>query len=119
MECIGCDRKFTTWGGMVIHLESGRCDSGLDMVDLNETAAMCYQWKKFMEQNYRDDLRECVPLHKKHHPNKIYPFKCPTCENTFSRLSGLFMHVASPSCGEDMSRGAMAKLMKWMENRHG
>ncbi|KAF2658867.1 hypothetical protein K491DRAFT_236150 [Lophiostoma macrostomum CBS 122681] len=38
-ECLACYRKFKTYSGMIVHLESGVCDSGIDILDLNETAA--------------------------------------------------------------------------------
>ncbi|KAF2258285.1 hypothetical protein CC78DRAFT_587331 [Lojkania enalia] len=42
-EFLGCDRRFTAYGGMISHLEPGTCDSGLDGIDINEAAAICYQ----------------------------------------------------------------------------
>jgi hypothetical protein len=34
-------------------------------------------------------------------------------------LSSLFMHVESPACGQGLEEGAIGKLKKWLENRHG
>ncbi|OCK73621.1 hypothetical protein K432DRAFT_277697, partial [Lepidopterella palustris CBS 459.81] len=48
VEYYGCTRSFTTYAGMIIHLESGTCASGIDILDLNKSAAMCYQWQKFL-----------------------------------------------------------------------
>jgi hypothetical protein len=103
---------------MIIHLESGSCDSGIDIFDLNESAAMCYQWSQYIEEEFRDDMLECRDLEEEYN-DKIYPYSCPSCETVFSKLSGLFQHVASKSCEQRLNNGAIAKLVKWLENRHG
>ncbi len=103
---------------MIIHLESGSCDSGFDIVDLNESAAECYQWRQYIDEEYRDDMLNCCDLEYEY-GETVYPFKCPTCNTIFSKLSGLFQHVASQACEQSLKSGAIAKLVKWLENRHG
>jgi hypothetical protein len=48
--CLGvnCDRSFTTYGGMILHLEANTCPSQIDIVDLGYSAAKCFQWSKFI-----------------------------------------------------------------------
>lgn len=41
---------------MIIHLEAGTCDSEIDIIDLNESAAMCFQWKAYLDEDYRGEL---------------------------------------------------------------
>ena len=41
---------------MIIHLESGACDSEIDLIDLNESAAKCFQWKAYLVEEYRERL---------------------------------------------------------------
>jgi hypothetical protein len=41
---------------MIIHLESGACHSEIDIFDLNESAAMCFQWKGYIDEEYREEL---------------------------------------------------------------
>jgi hypothetical protein len=102
---------------MMIHLESGTCESGIDILDLNKSAAMCYQWRKFLDEEYRDDMLSCDDL-KEEHYGTVYPFRCPECDATFSKLSGLFQHVCSKSCEQRLNGGPIAKLVKWLSNRH-
>lgn len=108
---------FTTYAGMIIHLESGTCDCGIDRIDLNESAAMCYQWRHFLDREYRDEMLEGRNIYLKY-SDTIYPFKCPTCETIFSKLSGLFQHISSQTCEQRLSDGAIGKLVKWLKRRH-
>ncbi|EMD65832.1 hypothetical protein COCSADRAFT_86158, partial [Bipolaris sorokiniana ND90Pr] len=117
IECYGCTRSFTTYSGMIIHLESGTCTSGIDTLDLNESAAMCYQWKKFLDEEYRDDILSCYDFEEEYF-SAVYLFRCPECDTTFSKLSGLFQHVSSGSCEQKLNGGPIAKLVKWLSNRH-
>jgi hypothetical protein len=48
----------------------------------------------------------------------VYPFRCPECDASFTKLSGLFQHVYSNTCNQNLYEGKMAKLTKWLENRH-
>ncbi|KAF2022484.1 hypothetical protein EK21DRAFT_83284, partial [Setomelanomma holmii] len=101
IRCYGCSDKFTTYSGMILHLESGTCDSEIDIYDLNESAAMCYQWKAYLDGD-----------------EPVFPFRCPECEVGFTKLSGLFQHVYSKACNQDLYAGKMAKLTNWLKKRH-
>ncbi|KAJ6280849.1 hypothetical protein J3E71DRAFT_392137 [Bipolaris maydis] len=105
VECYGCTRSFTTYSGMIIHLESGTCTSGINILDLNKSAPMCYQWQKFLDEEYQYD-------------GAVYLFRSPECDTTFPKLSGLFQHVGSGSCEQRLNGGPIAKLVKWLLNRH-
>lgn len=102
---------------MIIHLESGTCASGIDILDLNKSAAMCYQWRKFLAEEYRNDMLSCCDLEEEYY-YKVYPFMCPECDTSFSKLSGLFQHAGSGSCEQRLNSGPIAKLVKWLSNRH-
>lgn len=117
VACYACPNKFSTYSGMIIHLESGTCASEIDLLDLNESAAMCYQWRQFINEDYRDDMLRCCSFEDEYY-DQVYPFECPTCGNVFKRLSGLFQHISSPSCEQTLEGGAIAKLRKWLEKRH-
>lgn len=116
IECWGCERMFSTFSGMIIHLERGSCPSGINAKDLNKSAAMCYQWSHFIYDQYRicllsrehDDSCSCTP----------YPFKCPDCDTGFPHLSALFQHVGTRSCDQELDEGAIGKLVHWLKNRH-
>lgn len=102
---------------MMIHLESGACPSGIDIVDLNESAAMCFQWKAYLDEDYRDELLHRVDLQSEYR-DQVYPFKCPECDICVTKLSGLLQHVYSDACSQNLYEGKIAKLTKWLENRH-
>jgi uncharacterized C2H2 Zn-finger protein len=102
---------------MIIHLESGACDSEIDMIDLNESAAMCFQWKAYLVEEYRDKLLSCRDLSYEY-SETVYPFKCPECDTVFTRLSGLFQHAYSKACSQDLNKGKIGKLVRWLEVQH-
>jgi hypothetical protein len=102
---------------MILHLESGVCGSGIDIYDLNESAAMCYQWKAYLDGGNRDELLQRTdPRSKDSEP--VYLFKCPERDAEFTKLSGLFQHAYSKACNQDLYKGKIAKLIKWLEKRH-
>ncbi|KAF2252188.1 hypothetical protein BU26DRAFT_421026, partial [Trematosphaeria pertusa] len=117
-ECLGCDRKFKTYGGMIIHLEYGTCDSGVDHLDLNATAAECRMWSHFIDEDYREDMLDSNDL-QDIYSDKVYPYKCPTCDAAMPKLSSLFQHVESPACGQTLNEGAIGRLRRFLYSRYG
>jgi hypothetical protein len=102
---------------MIIHLESGACESGIDIFDLNESAAMSFQWKAYLDEEYRDELLNRYDLESEH-SGVVYPFRCPGCDTGFTKLSGLFQHVYSKACNQGLYGGKMGKLVRWLQVRH-
>ncbi len=102
---------------MIIHLESGACESEINITDLNESAAMCFQWKVFLDEEFRDRLLNRRDL-KSDYDDTVYPFRCPECDTVFTKLSGLLQHVCSKACNEGLHKGKMGKLVRWLEVRH-
>lgn len=100
---------------MIIHLESGSCESGICAVDLNRWAAECYQWSSYIDSGYRDDLLDDVDVQFEYGYGVAYPFYCPTCNKEFAQLSALFQHVSTSSCEEDLHSHIMGKLCWWLE----
>ncbi|KAF1834726.1 hypothetical protein BDW02DRAFT_630228 [Decorospora gaudefroyi] len=116
-ECLACNRHFTTYGGMIIHLESGACSSQTDELELATAAARCYQWAKYFEsKNDREALIWGYDvLHDKRQQwGQVMFFRCPTCDHNFPKLSSLFMHVESPACNQQLDEGAIGKLQKYL-----
>ncbi|KAL2859090.1 hypothetical protein BJX68DRAFT_145900 [Aspergillus pseudodeflectus] len=76
--CYGynCDRMFKSFSGMLIHLESGNCDSGATKHDIGEIARDFYDSSEYMDMNDDDT-----------------PYFCPSCESFFGKLSALYQHV--------------------------
>jgi hypothetical protein len=102
---------------MMIHLESGACDSEIDMIDLNESAAKRFQWKAYLVEEYRETLLGCRdPSYE--YSETVYPFKCPECETVSTRLSGLFQHAYSKACNQNLNNGKIGKLVRWLEAQH-
>ena len=102
---------------MIIHLESGACPSGINYIDLNESAAMCYQWKAYLDEDYRADLLHRRDLESEYY-EAVSPFECPGCDSYFTKLSALFQHVCNKACNQDLHSGTMMKLVRWLEVRH-
>ncbi|KAF2397911.1 hypothetical protein EJ06DRAFT_498281 [Trichodelitschia bisporula] len=101
---------FTTYFGMMVHLESG-CN-GVDIYHLNHTAAECYQWRHYMDSDSRDLILE------QDYVAHLYPFNCPECVRSFSKLSALFMYVWSYACDQEEDEGAIGKLKHFLWLRH-
>ena len=117
VECHRCYQKFKTYPAMIIHLESGACESGIDIIDLNESAAKCYQWKAYLAEEYREELLHRCDLSIEYGIS-VYPFKCPECDTVFTKLSGLFQHVYSKACDQSLHSGKIGKLVRWLEVEH-
>ncbi|KAF2031135.1 hypothetical protein EK21DRAFT_99895 [Setomelanomma holmii] len=122
VHCLGCVRKFSAYGGMIIHLESGACKSQMVESDLSQSAALCFQWKKFSinpvdRQVAIDNESFFEYLREKHGPAVCF-YKCPSCDQRFPKLSSLFMHIESPACSQTLGDGAIGKLRAWLINRH-
>lgn len=101
----------------MIHLESGACSSGIDIIDLNETAADCNQWGQYIDRDYRDNMSNRINL-KHRYSGKVYPYKCPCCRVVFPKLSSLFQHVESPSCNQTLDNGVIKFLKKYLRNKY-
>jgi hypothetical protein len=102
---------------MIIHLESGTCESEIDILDLNQSAAQCFQWKAYLDEKFRSELLNRRDL-RSDYDETVYPFHCPECDTVFTKLSGLFQHVYSKACKQDLYEGKVAKLVRWLEVQH-
>jgi len=102
---------------MIIHLEAGTCPSGINLRALNQSAAQCFQWRHFVDGRFREDMIDCLDLEAEW-TEKPYPFICPGCGLTSSKLSGLFQHVESRACPQELDYGPIKKLVYWLKVRH-
>ena len=73
-------------------------------------------WNHFIDEEYHDDLFNEYDLEDLY-VERVYPFKCPTCQRIFSKLSSLFQHVESPSCEQALNRGAIRRLRRILRSR--
>ncbi|KAF3042932.1 hypothetical protein E8E12_007432 [Didymella heteroderae] len=111
-ECLKCYRSFKTYGGMIIHLESGCC-SGVDRDSLNALAAQCNRSREFILSEYEENL---LDGDLEYYHGKVNPFFCPTCDTEVPRLSSLFQHVESRACSQTLEDGVMGTLRRFLAN---
>jgi len=98
---------------MIGHLEKGTCHLNINAQDLNSFAASCKQGRVLVNDNYYDDMINFEEI-----PTGENPFRCPTCKTPLPNLSGLFQHVHhSAICGQDLNRGTIGKLVRWLERQ--
>ncbi|CAG9990714.1 unnamed protein product [Clonostachys byssicola] len=84
--CRGCERDFVTHFAMTLHLEEGTCSSGVDQGRVTELAFQCR-----LSQYYASSKGG-------------FDFECPSCTVPFSYMSGLFQHVQSEACDEELDK---------------
>ncbi|EXJ74051.1 uncharacterized protein A1O5_02345, partial [Cladophialophora psammophila CBS 110553] len=84
IQCLGCFRQFSEFSAMIIHLESGNCESGLNRDDIDS-----WIFDSFVTSPYVSRWTD------------YYRYKCPECESDFVFLSALCQHVASNACDQD------------------
>jgi hypothetical protein len=79
---------------MMIHLESGTCECGIDREELDGIAHNCY-WSAHYTKLCDD----------------YYMYKCPDCQNGVRFLSALFQHIESDACNQEMDATSIAALV--------
>ena len=86
---------------MLIHLESGNCESGATEDELDNMARECYQSRKYINDGHEDGE---------------WLYRCPSCEVEFSKLSALYQHAEDvPPCSYPINgHGCLAKLERFI-----
>lgn len=84
---------------MMIHLESGTCESGVQQHDIDTWAFECSQRHHYTNA-WNDD-------HK---------YRCPECNSDMPKVSAMFQHVESPACGADY-QGSLGKLNRFIASQ--
>ncbi|RDH32361.1 hypothetical protein BDQ94DRAFT_159994 [Aspergillus welwitschiae] len=102
LECYGCYHNFKSFSGMLIHLESGACSSGVTEDTVDDLAKECYQSRRYTVET-----------------DGGWRYECPECEKEFTKLSALYQHVEDvPSCSHLANGdGCLAKLERFMASR--
>jgi hypothetical protein len=91
IRCPRCPATFATTHGVILHLESGNCVSGNNILTVNLAAARCGFWRNFFDIDARSmAMNRQFIFHLDY-----YPFFCPGCGKGVTRLSALFNHVWS------------------------
>ncbi|KAI9645340.1 hypothetical protein NHQ30_006076 [Ciborinia camelliae] len=129
IKCPFCSTQYPTASALIIHLESGRCPSGMNRERINAeirrldrnhvitTRQIEYPSSPSTsiatERSWNGYCYECplcssefntlpslnAHLRSPFHEQKIYRCPGPKCGREFKLLSGLVMHVESESCG--------------------
>lgn len=86
---------------MLIHLESGKCASGVTEDELDNMACECYQNRKYINDGLEDGG---------------WLYRCPSCEGEFSKLSALYQHAEDvPPCSYLINgHSCLAKLERFI-----
>ncbi|KAF4963239.1 hypothetical protein FSARC_8737 [Fusarium sarcochroum] len=90
IDCIGCLKRFGTYSEMMMHLESGTCDSRLNASNVADVVAA-----------YHQDLGDKFPGLRMN-------FECPTCHKKVKKMSDLFRHFERRFCA----------LRNWKDETH-
>lgn len=114
IECYGCYKTFKLFYAMILHIESDGCSSDMGTLDLNESAARCSQWKAFIDPDFHDEMLGRCDLAAAYSA-PVCPFFCSRCETDFAKLSALFQHVSSSTCPQELNKGKIGKLVRWLE----
>lgn len=82
---------------MMIHLESGTCDAGVDQDDIDGWALECYTCDEYIN-DWDDEFR----------------FRCPTCQYSLPKVSSLFQHTETQACDASYT-GAIKELQQYVK----
>jgi DNA-directed RNA polymerase subunit RPC12/RpoP len=106
-ECLMCDQKFKTYGGMIIYLESGCC-SYVDRIELNQLAVKYPRWSEFVDEDYYSEMLQGQDIDAMY--GRVELYFCPDCGAWLYKLSSLFQHVESQACSQTLYDGAIGDL---------
>jgi hypothetical protein len=74
---------------------------------MNGLAAACSTWPDFIVGEYQDDMYYRRTLAQ---DDTIIPYKCPSCDAKLRKLSSIFEHVESDSCGQELDDPIIRRL---------
>lgn len=117
VECYSCDRKFEAFSDMILHLETGSCQSDLTSQGLNRIVVRCYKARNYINGKFRTDMQDGEDL-RALYADTVMPFPCPKCNRGFRALSGLLQHSSSQKCSQTLDSGAIRKLVNWLNKKN-
>lgn len=90
---------------MVLHLETGACESGVDREEVQQLAFDCWDLDGYICDDDDD-------------PN--YDFVCATCDVPYRFISGMLQHAESEACEETLAKNSpLGKFLKLLRKRVG
>ncbi|OSS44732.1 hypothetical protein B5807_10693 [Epicoccum nigrum] len=107
-ECLRCNRSFSTYSGMILHLESGVC-SYVNHKTLNQLAAKYYSCSEYMFRESQHAMRTGVTP-----SNYEYHYFCPTCKVPTTKLSSLLQHIESETCEQTFADGVIDCMLDYI-----
>ena len=99
VECFGCYEQFATRSGMLMHLESGACDSRVELHQIDEWA-----FRGRDSYTYTNAWKD------------YYKYRCPTCDVGFRVVSALIQHIEEQDCGQRIT-GSVRKMLDYLERK--
>jgi len=97
IQCPFCKEDFTTASGVTIHLESGRCSSGLDRAKINDIVRQLDRRNIITRPMLTMPGYDHVKTFATERAWNGYSYQCYLCTRQFSTLGGLNNHIKSPA----------------------
>ena len=98
-ECFGCYEQFATQSGMLMHLESGACESRTELHDIDDWA-----FRGSESYEYTNGWGD------------YYKYRCPTCDDDFRVVSALIQHIEERDCGQRL-KGSVRRMLDYIEDK--
>ncbi|KAI1086056.1 hypothetical protein F5B19DRAFT_487766 [Rostrohypoxylon terebratum] len=101
VKYFGCVEMFVWDSAMMLHLETGNCESGTDEDYMTRMAFKCSESGKYICCDKPD-----------------FNFKCPTCDTPFSFISGVLQHIKSDYCDDDLTaNSSLSKFLRFFKKQ--
>ena len=95
----GCDKKFVSRSALVLHLEGGACQSGIDRATINRYVRQ-YDTNNIITDASRLLTNGTASDNTKYFASERswngYRYECYLCHSSYSTLASLNQHLASP-----------------------
>jgi len=104
IECPFCKRPFTVASGLVVHLESGNCSSGLNRQKINDAVRRLDRGNVITRPMITMPGYENVQTFATERSYNGRCYQCCLCPRGFATLSALNAHMSSPVHEQAMYR---------------
>ena len=104
IDCPFCKRAFTTASGVVVHLESGTCTSGLNRQKINAEIQRLDRNNVITRPMLTMPGYDRVETIATERSWNGYGYQCYLCRREFGQLNGLNSHLKSPAHEQKLYR---------------